>query len=88
MSRTPYTSDEIDSSFKLWPGYVDPNRVRTVDEVLASCPARGWADGEQLLGWDEEGGQVAVPASELRAALEAAYDPCMPAWPGMVELED
>lgn len=33
------------------------------------------------------GGLLCLPAAELRQALEDAYDPLMPNWPSMVELE-
>jgi hypothetical protein len=68
----------------------------TVDEVLARCEHRGWADlsglgfkrgQEKLLAWSVNGGEIMVPACELRTALEEAYDPTMPDWPGMVEIE-
>jgi hypothetical protein len=39
------------------------------------------------LTWGVNGGEIMVPAGELRTALEAAYDPTMPNWPGMVEIE-
>jgi len=70
--------------------------VPTVDEVLARCEHRGWADlsglgfnpnQEKLLAWSVNGGEIMVPADELRTALEEAYDPTMPDWPGMVEIE-
>lgn len=71
--------------------------VPTVDEVLARCEHRGWTDlsglgfepgQEKLLAWSVNGGEIMVPAGELRTALEEAYDPSMPDWPGMVEIED
>jgi hypothetical protein len=73
-----------------------PESVPTVDEILARCEHRGWTDlsglgfdpsQEKLLAWGVNGGEIMVPASELRTALEAAYDPTMPDWPGMVEIE-
>jgi hypothetical protein len=62
--------------------------VPTVDEVISSCELRGWSGDEQLLAWGVEGGEIALPASELRIALEAAYDPTMPDWPGMAVVDD
>ncbi len=62
--------------------------VPTVDEVISSCELRGWSGDEQILAWGVEGGEIAVPASELRIALEAAYDPAMPDWPGMAVVDD
>lgn len=53
----------------------------TVDDILSrtaiSC---GW----HL--FPAEGGPCQVRTADLRAALEDAYDPCMPDWPVMVEL--
>ena len=71
-----------------------PQSIPTVDDVLARCERRGWADlrglgfvQARLLAWGVNGGEIMVPASELRTALEAAYDPSMPDWPAMVEIE-
>ncbi|MBU6250944.1 MAG: hypothetical protein KGO47_07260 [Cyanobacteria bacterium REEB417] len=70
--------------------------IPTVDEILARCEHRGWLGSgfrgarhmqEKLLAWRADGGEITVPASELRTALEAAYDPTMPDWPAMVEIE-
>ena len=38
--------------------------------------------------WPVEGGEIQIAAAELRLALEAAYDPFMPDWPSMAEIED
>ena len=61
--------------------------VPTVDEILARCQPRGStgtpADPIQLLNWDG----CAIPAGDLRAALYDAYDPAMPNWPAMVQLD-
>ena len=38
--------------------------------------------------WPAEGGAIEITTAELRPALEAAYDPTMPNWPAMVEIED
>ena len=62
--------------------------VPTVDEVISSCDLRDWSGDEQILAWGVDGGEIAVPASELRIALEAAYDPAMPDWPGMAVVDD
>jgi hypothetical protein len=71
--------------------------VPTVDEVLARCEHRGWAilgglafepGQEKLLAWGVNGGEIMMPVSELRTALEKAYDPTMPNWPAMVEIDD
>jgi len=69
--------------------------VPTVDEVLARCEFRGWLETcplgfeppQKMLAWSVNGGEIMVPAGELRTALEEAYDPTMPDWPGMVEIE-
>jgi hypothetical protein len=59
----------------------------TVDTVLASCQRGHIVDGKQTLGWKVEGGQAFIPASELRLALEEAYDPCMADWPALVMID-
>jgi hypothetical protein len=38
--------------------------------------------------WPTEGGSIEVAADVLRPALKAAYDPTMPNWPAMVEIDD
>ena len=38
--------------------------------------------------WPVEGGEIQIATAELRLALEAAYDPFMPDWPSMAEIED
>ena len=38
--------------------------------------------------WPTEGGEIQIATAELRPALEAAYDPTMPNWPAMVEIDD
>jgi hypothetical protein len=59
----------------------------TVADVLARCQPRGFtgtpAAPIQLLNWDG----CAIPAGDLRAALEDAYDPTMPNWPAMVSID-
>lgn len=59
--------------------------VPTVDEVLARCKVVGWKVYSPVptLAWN---GSM-IPADELRAALEDAYDPTMPNWPAMVQLD-
>lgn len=59
--------------------------VPTVDEVLARCNVRGYdiPNSVQLLEWNG----CAIPADDLRAALEDAYDPTMLNWPAMVQLD-
>ena len=54
----------------------------TVDDILSrtaiSC---GWHM------FPAEGGPIQVRTADLCAALEDAYDPTMPDWPCMVELD-
>ncbi len=51
----------------------------TVDDVL-SRTAIG-------CGWHDFPGVGRIRTADLRAALEDAYDPCMPDWPVMAELD-
>ena len=37
--------------------------------------------------WPTEGGEITIATDELRPALEAAYDPAMPNWSAMVEID-
>lgn len=55
----------------------------TVAEVLESTRC-----GVTLHRWHVEGGVIEVPASQLRPALEAAYDPAMPDWQTLISYED
>ena len=57
--------------------------IRTVDDVLAST-----AIGGGFHAWPEQGGTIRLPEALLRPALEAAYDPLMPDWPSMVDLDE
>jgi hypothetical protein len=57
--------------------------VPTVDEILTRTqisPDRNW--------WGVNGGTISIGRDELRQALEDAYDPTMPNWPAMVEIDD
>jgi hypothetical protein len=38
--------------------------------------------------WPADGGAIEISTAELRQALEDAYDPTMPNWSAMVEIED
>lgn len=38
--------------------------------------------------WRVQGGTITLTRAELLAALEAAYDPFMPDWPAMVEVDE
>lgn len=55
----------------------------TVDEILSHTHI-----GCHFHQWGAEGGVITVARAELRQALEAAYDPFMPDWPSMVEIDD
>jgi hypothetical protein len=57
--------------------------VPTVDEILSRTqmsPGLNW--------WSVNGGAIRIGRDELRQALEDAYDPTMPNWPAMVEIDD
>jgi hypothetical protein len=41
---------------------------------------------DSVAWWGVEGGRVSVLKVDLKAALEDAYDPTMPDWPSMVEI--
>ena len=53
----------------------------TVDEVLDRTHLGG-----HFHEWGADGGVIRVTRDELRQALEDAYDPTMPDWPSMVEI--
>ena len=57
--------------------------VPTVDDILARTHLGG-----RFHEWGADGGVIRVSHAELRQALEDAYDPTMPDWPSMVEIED
>lgn len=58
--------------------------VPTVADVLNRCAIRGFASGgSPLLDWNG----CMIPFDDLRAALEDAYDPAMPDWPAMVQVD-
>lgn len=53
----------------------------TVDDVLSrTAVGCGWHCFPVI------GGSIWIQTEDLRAALESAYDPGMPDWPTMVEL--
>jgi len=54
----------------------------TVDDVLARTHIGG-----HFHEWSADGGVIRVTRDELRQALEDAYDPDMPNWPAMVEID-
>ena len=56
--------------------------IHTVDDVLAST-----AIGNGFHDWATDGGVIRVTAEQLRPALEAAYDPGMPDWMSLVDLD-
>jgi hypothetical protein len=59
--------------------------IPTVDDLLTRThlSQRHAVDYHE---WGVDGGVIVVTRAELRQALEAAYDPCMPDWPAMVEI--
>lgn len=57
--------------------------VPTVDDMLRRTDA-----GNQQHQWPTDGGAITISRGELRQALKAAYDPTMPNWPAMVEIDD
>jgi hypothetical protein len=57
--------------------------VPTVDEILTRTHLGG-----HFHEWGADGGAIRVTRDELRLALEDAYDPTMPDWPSMVEIDD
>lgn len=68
----------------------EPEPVPTVQDVINSLPIRGIDCGSlgMILGWRTEGGEVEIAEMHLRPILESAYDPTMPNWPAMVEIDD
>ena len=59
--------------------------VPTVEDLLEST-AIGCGKHQWCIPYD--GGVITVTRAELRLALEDAYDPGMPNWPAMVEIDD
>lgn len=66
----------------------DPDHVPTVEEVLSSLEQINWRGNEPVLAWDFNGCRSGVPISELRDALNEAYDSSMPNWVALVQLDD
>ena len=61
----------------------------TVDEILSdTCCGVLHASGVTLHDWAVEGGTIQVAASQLRPALEAAYDPAMPDWTALISYDE
>jgi hypothetical protein len=61
----------------------------TVDEILRDTfTGHLSADGDMLHDWAVEGGTIQVNASQLRPALEAAYDPAMPDWTALISWDE
>jgi hypothetical protein len=56
--------------------------VTTVEEVLEATDI-----GCGLHSYAVDGGSINVPTEQLRAALEEAYDPSMPGWESLVEID-
>jgi hypothetical protein len=57
--------------------------VPTVDDLLSRTHI-----GFGLHEWSTDADVFRLTRDELRQALEDAYDPLMPNWPAMVEIED
>ena len=57
--------------------------VPTVTDLLISTEI-----GSCLHRWRTDGGAITVDRATLRQALVEAYDPGMPNWPAMVEIND
>jgi hypothetical protein len=57
--------------------------IPTVDNLLDRTHIGG-----HFHQWGADGGVIRVTRHELRPALEAAYDPTLPDWPAMVEIDD
>lgn len=57
--------------------------VPTVEEVLSQT-----AVGNGFHEFAVEGGIALFAKASLKRALEEAYDPMMPNWPAMVEIND
>ena len=57
--------------------------VPTITDLLESTDI-----GNCLHRWRTEGGAITIDRATLRQALEEAYDPEMPNWPAMVEIDN
>jgi hypothetical protein len=60
----------------------------TVEEVLLGLVYCYKEAGIRTYFWRSGPDILQVQEGELRQALEAAYDPTMPDWPAMVEIDD
>jgi hypothetical protein len=56
--------------------------VPTVEQVLTDHHLF-----DSIAWWDVEGGRISIDKDDLHVALEDAYDPSMPDWPAMVQLD-
>lgn len=54
----------------------------TIDLVFSSSKI-----GPDLCAWPESGDFIYTDGETMRAALEDAYDPCVPDWPAMVQMD-
>jgi hypothetical protein len=59
-----------------------PDPVLTVEAMLAATLI-----SNGIHRWAVEGGAIEVTTEQLRVALKDAYDPTMPDWPAMVQLD-
>lgn len=58
--------------------------IPTVADVLASTHLGG-----HYHEWGtDSGGSITIARDVLRPALEAAFDPSMPDWPALVEIDE
>jgi len=60
----------------------EPEQAPTVDELMDST-----AVGGGFHDWATDGAVIRVTAEQLRPALESAYDPGMPNWMALVDLD-
>ena len=77
-----YTMRHADRVDCLIETFGPEERALTVDDVLARTVL-----GNGYHSWGTNGSLITVRSGKLRQALEAAYDPTMPDWPAMVEID-
>jgi hypothetical protein len=60
----------------------------TVDDILQQTASPYLSSsGETMHTWHDEGGAMLVLGSELRSALESAYEPNMPDWVSLISYD-
>lgn len=83
MSREEFDAMSHADRVDIQIGVFGPEElVPTVADLLEQT-----AIGNGLHRWAVEGGSIEVPDNVLRYVLEDAYDPSMPNWPSMVEID-